>query len=786
MSHLLRVVTSVAPFSITDAEIEALGYVVVTRAPYNADPTGTSDSTSALQLAIDDAFADAKPVWIPSGTYLVTNTLRCYMWGDQTNGGNPHIEFGHQIFGATPRPVIKVHPTNPTAGTRFGDANNPRPVVGFACWRPSTGSLTIPDGTFVTSTPTAANHIPDSPYILTGSYHPSTGLWTQAVSILFDCTFHNIDIDTSQKAGADGIFIATAQGVAFGNCRVVATDSNVGIQGMPGRSAIAMNIEVEGGDVGVDASWPLGDGGAIAGGCVAGLRCYNQTTANIQAADFIPFMVVGFHFTKSAGSSWIAANSAQTAANGLTLIDGVIETFGTALDNTQAQALYIRNVYVTGTTNLVRTNATTLTGSGTWKLINEYNTNAGYAATKIDPGTASNGASALAHYYYLDGVEQTRAQIQISDRTNNVAAPDPDAIVDKHIVEVPMVDDGEFINIKDAPYNCVSGGADCRAGIQQAISDAAAEGHNRVFVPWGTFHVGSSTTAGTITLGANTKLFGTGIQTSIIRPRSAWVPADGTSPYIIDTPSNVSGTAQIGFLSIFMPGSIGDMGRWSHLRWRVGRRSSTYGVQYDRAGIGGGSASENHPWGRQVFTLSGNGGGRHYLHYTKGDANNGANFRAIQINSTTEPTIFYGFNCEAAASFGASTLPESAYPETYAEVNNASNIRFYSCKREGQSPTVTLTNCTNIGLFSGGGMRDGEIGTADTPTFVSRYHEIMGSCEGIVMANVVVQNFVNGVATSVDYTLFEAESNSGIRWPNGVAIYKRGYASYDDSVMTFT
>ncbi len=785
MSHLLRVVTSAAPFSITDAEIAALGYVVVTLAPYNADPTGTTDSTSGIQNAIDFAFANTRPVWFPSGTYLVTNTIRCYMWGDQASG-NPHIDFGHQIFGATPRPIIKVHPTSPTANTNFGDSNNPRPVVGFACWRPETGNLTIPDGTFVTDTPTAANHVPTSPYILTGSYHPNTGLWTQAVSILFDCTFHNIDIDTSQKAGADGIFMATAQGVAFSNCRVVATGSNVGVQGLPGRSAIAMNIEVEGGAVGVDASWPLGDGGALAGACVAGLRCFNQTTANIRASDFIPLMCVGFHFTRTSGSAWVSTNSSQTSANGVTLIDGIIETTGTAINNANAQAMYLRNVYITGTNNLVTTNATTLTGTGTWKLVNEYSTNAGFAATKINPGTASNGANALAHYYYLDGVEQARAEIQLAtDRTNNSGAP-PSDLVDKHIIDIPMVDDGEFINIKDAPYNCVSGGADCRAGIQQAISDAAGAGHNRVFIPFGEFHVGSSTTAGTITLGASTKLFGTGIQTSTIRPRSTWVPANGTSPYIIDTPSNANGTAQIAFLSIFMPGTAGDMGRWSHLRWRVGRRSSTYGVQYDRANIGGGSASENHPWGRVVFTASGNGGGRHYMHYTKGDGNNGANFRAILCSSTTEPLAFYGFNCEAAASFGSSTLPESAYPESYAEINTASNIRFYSCKREGQSPTVTLTNCTNVGLFSGGGMRDGEIGTADTSVFVSRYHEILGSCEGIVMANVVVQNFVNGIATSVDYTLFEAESNSGIRWPNGVAIYKRGYASYDDSLMTFT
>jgi len=44
----------------------------VTEAPYHADPTGTSDSTAAIQAAIDAAAAaEGGVVWLPAGTYLV-------------------------------------------------------------------------------------------------------------------------------------------------------------------------------------------------------------------------------------------------------------------------------------------------------------------------------------------------------------------------------------------------------------------------------------------------------------------------------------------------------------------------------------------------------------------------------------------------------------------------------------------------------------------------------------------------------------------------------------------
>src|ERR1700730_3171669 len=51
------------------------GYISVTSSPYNADPTGATDATSAIQNAVNAGAAQGKGVWIPQGTYLVPSHI---------------------------------------------------------------------------------------------------------------------------------------------------------------------------------------------------------------------------------------------------------------------------------------------------------------------------------------------------------------------------------------------------------------------------------------------------------------------------------------------------------------------------------------------------------------------------------------------------------------------------------------------------------------------------------------------------------------------------------------
>ena len=54
---------------------EPTGYISVTDPPYNADPKGVTDSTTAIQNAVNAGESGGKGVWIPQGTYLVTSHI---------------------------------------------------------------------------------------------------------------------------------------------------------------------------------------------------------------------------------------------------------------------------------------------------------------------------------------------------------------------------------------------------------------------------------------------------------------------------------------------------------------------------------------------------------------------------------------------------------------------------------------------------------------------------------------------------------------------------------------
>jgi hypothetical protein len=63
------------------------GVVNVTDAPYNAAGDGTTDDTAAIQAALDDYPSANKIIYLPDGTYLVSDTIE---WpdGGESGGGD--------------------------------------------------------------------------------------------------------------------------------------------------------------------------------------------------------------------------------------------------------------------------------------------------------------------------------------------------------------------------------------------------------------------------------------------------------------------------------------------------------------------------------------------------------------------------------------------------------------------------------------------------------------------------------------------------------------------------
>lgn len=97
------------------------GVIDVTQPPYDADPTGQRDSTEAIQRALSQHASGNRIIYLPHGTYLVTDTLR---WPEGTSEGGymkRTIMQGQSAAGT----VIRL----PDATPGFGDPAKPKPLT---------------------------------------------------------------------------------------------------------------------------------------------------------------------------------------------------------------------------------------------------------------------------------------------------------------------------------------------------------------------------------------------------------------------------------------------------------------------------------------------------------------------------------------------------------------------------------------------------------------------------------------------------------------------------------
>ncbi len=97
-------IINTASFEVVPAPIPApANSINVTQAPYNADSTGATDSTTALTNAINAAETSGQTVYIPAGTYTISALLYCKKvtiegageWYTVITGSD--VEFGGQI-----------------------------------------------------------------------------------------------------------------------------------------------------------------------------------------------------------------------------------------------------------------------------------------------------------------------------------------------------------------------------------------------------------------------------------------------------------------------------------------------------------------------------------------------------------------------------------------------------------------------------------------------------------------------------------------------------------------
>lgn len=704
----------------------SLGYLVVTHYS-GVDPTGITDSRAGIQQAIDDAYDNQLVVFFPSGTYLVSDVLKCYSWQlwrlnkDQVQ--NP-AQYHHVLVGSSigDKPVIRLKPN--AAG--FDNPSLPRPLLVYR--------------NFVGESSLANSEIePTNP--LTGE--PAN--FVDGTTNLFNGELRNIDFDLSENSGAIGVSFAAAQGSSISNVKIDATNAYAGFFGIPGRNGATANVEVEGGQFGI-SNKDMNP----AGNMIVGAKLYNQTNRAIVIKDFSANSLVGFHIISHSNIAIEQLDSyGSTGGSSLTMVDGKIEMLngGLAVSNVTGKNLYIENVFIKNATNLVQCGIENpIPGDVLWKQVLQYAYNAQDKPLSGDPPYEA-GDKYFNSWSLINGTLSNIPEPILRIENNS---PDID-FVEKHIWDELPSWEGEnngTVNILD--FGAIpNDGLDDHNAIQTAINFATESGNGFVFIPKGEFN-----TIKTIELKGNTRFFGASQKTAIINTDKNW--SGLADDYTIKTESLDKAVTYLGYLTIYESGEAKNKGS---VLWRAGTGSMMKSVETDKPWM---SYVPNQV--RFMFCFSEKAGGKHYICPWNDMTSYLPDSRLIKITDTYNPLSFYGCNLES------SKKPPDGLPgiEVNMEINNSKNVSVHNIKREGNGATVRIHDSENISVYGVGRQKISLIASQRPEGYI----QITGDSKNITVA--IVET--DGCNTTIQKMLKEDLTNQpscSVDWPEILSIYVR-------------
>ncbi len=557
------------------------------------DPTGVQDSTLALQKAMDDAIKYGMVAYLPTGTYLVSDTLHgkqdyrdsgCAVpVANYGPGRQRYIRQAPSLVGSAlaARPLIRLASNLP----RFSRPDTPRSVVHFY------------------------NSNPDN------NQPGGDAQWSGDADCAMSLVFRGIDIDVGAgNPGAIGLQMASAEYSILEDVRIDATGGYAGIRGVPMASA-NVNIEIIGGRFGIIPR-------TCCGVSMVGLKLRGQTEAALLADNWGPLTVTGFEIEKETGSAILLEARAKQASS-LALIDGVIRVNAgsvPAITNPDGQNLYLKNVYIESPGPLIKSASQSALSNpgGGWNNVKEYV----YTNHKVHSG---NGYT-VTSYNLIDGV---RGQDEIISVDRNPGSPPADLLSRHTWSRLPSFEDEGVVNVLDTGAKG-DDSTDDTAAIQRAIDNAQT---GAVFLPRGDYQV-----SGTLKLKANTRFFGVEGHRSRLMTAN-WDPQGEFVP-VISSPDDAQATTYLANIFIRLQAGY-ENSSISGLRWRTGR----YSMLRDFA--------VSHAWSpkdsmqskpRKVVHVSENGGGRWYSLSLLQDASNVRNqdYRLVLLDKTSQPITFYG------------------------------------------------------------------------------------------------------------------------------------------------
>lgn len=712
-------------------------------------------TTAKLNEAIKDSYVNHKVLYLRAGTYWVNDTLKAYADGEDKN--SPAVGNGIQIVGeannALGRPILKLVTNAPG----FADPSKRKILLDF---------LTCADA--------------QADYACTGSYveKPGRGYFH---------LLRGINLHTNGNRGAVGLYFNQAQDSSIEDVKVFASGSVAGIWGLPSRGSGGVNIEVDGGRYGIDTSPTDGRSGRNVGSVIAGVKLTNQTISAIRH-DGEALTIVGFEIAPAVNVPAMTFGTLPVTSSTITqdvnlgavnLIDGKITmktgSAATALVNTNERNIYVRNVYITGTDNLVKSaNLAPVAATGMWKRVQEYS----YSNTRDPNGTTKTGVQ-IETWNLINKVKTQGGETRGVISSSSVAPAEK--FIRKHAwVKLPSIDDTDIDAIFPSPTlepTYPSPYTLNHVAFQQLINS-----NRKIFLRPGIFKL-----TGPITLKANTILFGAGkLHTRIEVDESFPIqtcidPATGRSKRcntpVIATDNNADATTYIGGLSIGVPANDPSRDYFTALDWRAGRNSMVHmGRPYH---VPDQDIDPTNP--HDFVVVRGFGGGRWYF-FGRGQEGGMANpdYRILKVTGTTQPLWFYGLNLEHARTGDAAQKKQGSY----AEFTNARNVRIFTLKTESDMLLLEpdgpyydyhflmFSNVDNIGLF-------GHTSITHSPDKGYNHIYFKGTHNNVVATLVLPREKVMSPGGGGN-TLYST-NDGAIAFPKGVGLFRKG--TLNDAAM---
>jgi|CXWL01.1.fsa_nt_gi hypothetical protein len=726
------------------------GVIDATKQPYGAaSNANAADNRFAIQRALNDALLARAVVYLPPGTYKVSDTIEMVQGAiDRLKALTP---LGGEIIDPTLAMNMVRHDTAqpdythlPTPGTDFylERWNDPRTFGNALIGKPGAPAVLKLDPGAVGFNVSPVIELPDPqpiPAVTLVDPKPVLKIWSRwdrvddtngdnkvdaldfwdpaegapaidanrnRSAVNYNQTVRNINIDLSDTTGfpannhqgAVGITTGTAQGGTITDCVIDATGAFAGVFGSAGPSGGMHNVTVNGGKYGLCVAEPQDGQQLLLSACTFD----NQTVKAITWRGLGGLTIVGTNFFDR-GIEVKAGNSAYDGM--LCLVDSKFDFSASpqrAVDSNRG--VYMNRVYVKNGAPVITpapgfppptpTPTTNLLTSTGWILINEY---AGGISIDQNPHNADSTATPVP--YYIDGTPTTNATL-VSSQTFTATVPNVQAAHGWGATPFFLDCEGATptaLNVAGSPYFAKGDGvSDDTVAFESALTTAQAAGKD-VFVPKGDYRISRS-----LHLTGSIKLFGihknyTIIQSSYrdrhINPSDFYGTALGAKPLIIGEGASCM------LSDLTLKQRMTDACSYL-LNWKAGSASIVKNVTFLRQPMISAVTDIQESESAMILVEGAATGGKFYhlwgvassQHETNNYPTSTSPARHLKVSGTTQPLAFYMANFEYAHN-----LPQ-------VEITGAQNVNIYQAKFEGNYRNLHIKNSSNnIRLFGVGG-----------------------------------------------------------------------------------